>query len=140
MDICNNIIIGGGGGLRTEGVSPRKRNSQSSQSTDIDVPHLKAQKANTHLEHWCLLDVFTKPHTLSHTGIICTIGMYKALFQLLTYKNADLITHVKLLYYIQCMNFINCILHFHHNYSHYIQCTCISASKYIYFFMLQRMR
>ena len=90
MDICNNIIIGGGGGLRTEGVSPRKRNSQSSQSTNIDVPHLKAQKANTHLEHWCLLDVFTKPHTLSHTGIICTIGMYKALFQLLTLQKCRL--------------------------------------------------
>ena len=62
----------------------RKRDSQSSQCTDIDVPHLKAQKVSTHLEHWCLLDVFTKPHTPSHTGIICTIGMYKALFQLLT--------------------------------------------------------
>ena len=83
MNICNNIIIGCGGGLRTGGVSPKKRNSQSYQSTDMDVPHLKAQKVNTHLEHWSLLDVFTKPHTLSHTGIICTIGMYKALIQLL---------------------------------------------------------
>ena len=71
-------------GTDRKGVSQRKRGSQSSQSSDIDLPHLKAQKAeqkaeqkaNTHLEHWCLLDVMTtKPHSLSRTGIICTIGM-----------------------------------------------------------------
>ena len=63
-------------GTDREGVTPRKRDSPSSQRCDIDLPHLKAQKANTHLEHWCLLDVITtKPHILNHTGIICTIGM-----------------------------------------------------------------
>ena len=88
---------------RIEGVSPEKKDSQSSQSSGMDVPRLEAQKANTHLEHWCLLDVFTKPpHTLCHTGIICTIGMYKTL----TSQKCRSLTHMKLLYFIQCMNFI----------------------------------
>ena len=47
---------------------------RGSQSSNYEVPHSEAQFADNHLDHLCLLDMFTQPHTLRNTGIICTIG------------------------------------------------------------------
>jgi pyruvate kinase len=41
---------------------------------DLDVPHLAAQMANTRLENLSLLDIFSAPHVVRNTGLICTIG------------------------------------------------------------------
>ena len=48
--------------------------STDSTSEGIVMPHREAQSAKTLLEHVSLLDVFTKPHVVRNTGIICTIG------------------------------------------------------------------
>jgi pyruvate kinase len=53
--------------------NPETRSSISSQG-EIDMPHFRAQLAGTHLEHLCLLDMSSRPHSLRNTGIICTIG------------------------------------------------------------------
>ena len=57
-------------------VGPRKRSRIGSQGSNYgdEMPHFEAQLASTHLEHLCLLDIFTQPHILRNTGIICTIG------------------------------------------------------------------
>lgn len=41
---------------------------------DMDVPHLAAQMANTRLENLSLLDIFSVPHVVRNTGLVCTIG------------------------------------------------------------------
>lgn len=41
---------------------------------DVDVPHQAAQQANTRLEQLSLLDIFSMPHVVRNTGIVCTIG------------------------------------------------------------------
>ena len=41
---------------------------------DMDVPHMAAQMANTRLENLSLLDIFSAPHLVRNTGIVCTIG------------------------------------------------------------------
>ena len=48
--------------------------STDSTSEGIPVPHREAQSAKTLIEHVSLLNVFTKPHIVRNTGVICTIG------------------------------------------------------------------
>ena len=54
--------------------------STDSIHSESEVPHLDAQLANTHLEHLSLLNVFSQSHIMRNTGIICTIGEHKAVF------------------------------------------------------------
>ena len=51
--------------------------STDSIASDGFVPQQEAQLANTHLEHLSLLDIFSQPHIVRNTGIICTIGELK---------------------------------------------------------------
>ena len=55
---------------------PRQTRLYSTDTTlgDVDVPHMAAQMANTRLENLSLLDIFSAPHVVRNTGIICTIG------------------------------------------------------------------
>ena len=48
--------------------------STDSTSEAMPVPHREAQSAKTLIEHVSLLNVFTKPHIVRNTGVICTIG------------------------------------------------------------------
>ena len=58
----------------TEGGPRRSRIGSKGSNYGDEMPHFKAQLASTHLEHLCFLDIFTQPHILRNTGIICTIG------------------------------------------------------------------
>lgn len=53
----------------------RGRFFSTDSALEATVPHQEAQMASTTLEHLSLLDVFTKPHVVRNTGIICTIGI-----------------------------------------------------------------
>ena len=61
--------------LDTRWMGKRGRHfSTDSTSEGMAVPHQEAQSAKTLIEHVSLLDVFSKPHVVRNTGIICTIG------------------------------------------------------------------
>ena len=61
--------------LDTRWMGKRGRHfSTDSTSEGMAVPHQEAQSAKTLIEHVSLLDVFSKPHVIRNTGIICTIG------------------------------------------------------------------
>ena len=67
---------GSGGflGLDEAWKGKRGRFFSTDSALEAVVPHQEAQMASTTLEHLSLLDVFTKPHVVRNTGIICTIG------------------------------------------------------------------
>lgn len=62
------------GGVPAEVPSLERSSSAGSLSSDKEFPHYQAQRANTKLEHMCLLDIFTTAQTTRNTGIVCTIG------------------------------------------------------------------
>ncbi len=54
---------------------PRSRlYSSDSLGLEVEVPQQVSQDVNTHLEHLSLLNIFSSPHIVRNTGIICTIG------------------------------------------------------------------
>ena len=65
------------------GVGPRYKRGRLYSSDaalgDLDVPHQAAQLASTRLEQLSLLDIFSVPHVVRNTGIVCTIGTYSGL-------------------------------------------------------------
>ena len=62
---------------RWMGKHGRHFSTDSTAEAVAAVPHQEAQSAKTLIEHVSLLDVFSKPHIVRNTGIICTIGIKK---------------------------------------------------------------
>lgn len=59
---------------RWMGKRGRHFSTDSTSEGMYPVPHREAQSAKTLIEHVSLLNVFTKPHIVRNTGVICTIG------------------------------------------------------------------
>lgn len=59
---------------RWQGKRGRHFSTDSTSEGMYPVPHREAQSAKTLIEHVSLLNVFTKPHIVRNTGVICTIG------------------------------------------------------------------
>lgn len=69
------VITPTDGSLQLPGDRHRQRlYSTDTTLGDMDLPHLAAQMANTRLENLSLLDIFSAPHIVRNTGIVCTIG------------------------------------------------------------------
>lgn len=69
------VITPTDGMLKLPGDKHRQRlYSTDTTLGDMDLPHLAAQMANTRLENLSLLDIFSAPHIVRNTGLVCTIG------------------------------------------------------------------
>lgn len=79
---------------RWMGKRGRHFSTDSTSEGMFPVPHREAQAAKTLIEHVSLLNVFTKPHIVRNTGIICTIGKLDRLFGAVD----------------RCLNYINIIV------------------------------
>lgn len=69
---------------RWMGKRGRHFSTDSTAEAGAPVPHQEAQSAKTLIEHVSLLDVFSKPHIVRNTGIICTIGPASNSIEMLT--------------------------------------------------------